>query len=121
MFPLLSQIKTNDYHNVTEASMISGNLLGTGGYLPRPARVHHVLEDFLTQWTAPVTHVLPLRRFLESCVDADLREFSNEECFVAELTTREGPLGCHGYRSKDGWGLSRQEMSLFAARDTLLD
>ncbi|KAF4519833.1 hypothetical protein B566_EDAN006847 [Ephemera danica] len=91
----------------SETSMIGSDLLGNGVFLPRPARVHHVLEDFLTQWTAPETHVLPLRRFLESCVGADLREFSTEACFLAELTTQQGPLGCHRYRSHQGWGFSR--------------
>lgn len=49
--------------------------------LPRPTAIHHVVEDFLTDWTAPVGHVLPLRRFLENCLDTDLRSFyaGNEE------------------------------------------
>lgn len=43
--------------------------------LPRPTAIHHVVEDFLTDWTAPIGHVLPLRRFLENCLDTDLRSF----------------------------------------------
>lgn len=43
--------------------------------LPRPAAIHHILEDFLTDWTAPVSHILPLRRFLENCLGTDLRSF----------------------------------------------
>lgn len=43
--------------------------------LPRPVAVHHIVEDFLTDWTAPVGHILPLRRFLENCLDTDLRSF----------------------------------------------
>lgn len=43
--------------------------------LPRPTAIHHVVEDFLTDWTAPVGHILPLRRFLENCLDTDLRNF----------------------------------------------
>uniref|UniRef100_T1JNK9 FAD-dependent oxidoreductase domain-containing protein 2 n=1 Tax=Strigamia maritima TaxID=126957 RepID=T1JNK9_STRMM len=42
--------------------------------LPRPQRLHHVLEDFLTTWTAPQSHILPLRRFLEYCIGNDLRQ-----------------------------------------------
>ncbi|XP_063886508.1 FAD-dependent oxidoreductase domain-containing protein 2-like [Scylla paramamosain] len=33
--------------------------------LPKPERIHHVLEDFLTLWTSQQSHILPLRRFLE--------------------------------------------------------
>lgn len=43
--------------------------------LPRPAAIHHIVEDFLTDWTAPNAHVLPLRRFLENCLGTDLRSF----------------------------------------------
>ena len=46
-----------------------------GWPLPRPSALHHVVEDFLTDWTAPVGHILPLRRFLENCLDTDLRSF----------------------------------------------
>jgi hypothetical protein len=96
----------NCFLYVIEASVIGSGFMGSGGILPRPTRVHHVLEDFLTQWTAPITHVLPLRRFLESCVDTDLRSFNIETCFVAELTTRRGPIGCESYRTS-GWGVPK--------------
>lgn len=43
--------------------------------LPRPEKIHHVVEDFLTDWTAPSAHLLPLRRFLENCLQTDLRAF----------------------------------------------
>lgn len=46
-----------------------------GWPLPRPTAIHHIVEDFLTDWTAPVGHILPLRRFLENCLDTDLRSF----------------------------------------------
>lgn len=43
--------------------------------LPRPNAIHHIVEDFLTDWTAPNAHILPLRRFLENCLGTDLRNF----------------------------------------------
>lgn len=43
--------------------------------LPRPDAIHHIVEDFLTDWTAPNAHILPLRRFLENCLSTDLRSF----------------------------------------------
>lgn len=46
-----------------------------GWPLPRPAAIHHSIEDFLTEWDAPVSHIQPIRRFFEHCVQTDLRSF----------------------------------------------
>lgn len=62
--------------------------------LPRPKRLHHVLEDFLTSWTAPQSHILPLRRFLEFCIGGDLRNFFADSCFKYSLTHVESPITC---------------------------
>lgn len=43
--------------------------------LPRPKAIHHMVEDFLAEWDAPISHIQPLRRFLEHCVQTDLRAF----------------------------------------------
>ncbi|XP_077526357.1 FAD-dependent oxidoreductase domain-containing protein 2-like [Haemaphysalis longicornis] len=66
---------------------------------PVPDRVHHMLEDFLTQWTSPHLHVEPLRKFLESCLGVDLRRYRNTECFAKLLdgatdTSSPLPLSC---------------------------
>ncbi|XP_038612599.1 FAD-dependent oxidoreductase domain-containing protein 2 isoform X3 [Tachyglossus aculeatus] len=71
--------------------------------LPRPAAIHHIVEDFLTDWTAPNAHVLPLRRFLENCLDTDLRSFYAESCFLFALTRRKLPPFCQrGYLRMQG-------------------
>uniref|UniRef100_A0A8C3WDV8 FAD-dependent oxidoreductase domain-containing protein 2 n=1 Tax=Catagonus wagneri TaxID=51154 RepID=A0A8C3WDV8_9CETA len=71
--------------------------------LPRPAAIHHVVEDFLTDWTAPVGHILPLRRFLENCLDMDLRSFYAESCFLFALTRQKLPPFCQqGYLRTQG-------------------
>ncbi|XP_004610738.2 FAD-dependent oxidoreductase domain-containing protein 2 [Sorex araneus] len=71
--------------------------------LPRPAAIHHIVEDFLTDWTAPVGHILPLRRFLENCLDTDLRSFYADSCFVFALTQRKLPPFCQqGYLQARG-------------------
>ncbi|KAM4722839.1 FAD-dependent oxidoreductase domain-containing protein 2 [Rhinophrynus dorsalis] len=62
--------------------------------LPRPQRLHHVVEDFLTDWTGPNSHVLPLRRFLENCLQTDLRAFYAETCLLFTLTQRKLPIFC---------------------------
>ena len=46
-----------------------------GWPLPRPKAIHHMVEDFLTEWEGPISHIQPLRRFLEHCVQTDLRAF----------------------------------------------
>nr|XP_027794538.1 FAD-dependent oxidoreductase domain-containing protein 2 isoform X3 [Marmota flaviventris] len=71
--------------------------------LPRPTAIHHVVEDFLTDWTAPVGHILPLRRFLENCLDTDLRSFYAESCFLFTLTRQKLPPFCQqGYLRMQG-------------------
>ena len=65
-----------------------------GRSLPAASRVHHVLEDFLTDWTARTSHLLPLRRFLEACLTRDLRHFRRASCLRHALTNRLRPLSC---------------------------
>ncbi|XP_047426748.1 FAD-dependent oxidoreductase domain-containing protein 2 [Mugil cephalus] len=71
--------------------------------LPRPKAIHHIVEDFLTEWESPVSHIQPLRRFLEHCVQTDLRAFYAESCFRSSLTHRKPPLFCQqGYLRRQG-------------------
>uniref|UniRef100_A0A670XUS6 L-amino-acid oxidase n=1 Tax=Pseudonaja textilis TaxID=8673 RepID=A0A670XUS6_PSETE len=71
--------------------------------LPRPDAIHHIVEDFLTDWTAPNAHVLPLRRFLENCLETDLRRFYAESCFLFAFTHLKLPPFCQqGYMRKQG-------------------
>uniref|UniRef100_A0A665UN42 FAD-dependent oxidoreductase domain containing 2 n=1 Tax=Echeneis naucrates TaxID=173247 RepID=A0A665UN42_ECHNA len=79
------------------------NLRPSGWPLPRPKAIHHIVEDFLTEWEAPVSHIQPLRRFLEHCVQTDLRSFYAESCFRLSLTHRKPPLFCQdGYLKQQG-------------------
>lgn len=74
-----------------------------GWPLPRPRAVHHMIEDFLTEWESPISHIQPLRRFLEHCVQTDLRAFYAESCFRSSLTHRKPPLFCQqGYLKQQG-------------------
>ncbi|XP_062444686.1 FAD-dependent oxidoreductase domain-containing protein 2 isoform X3 [Rhea pennata] len=71
--------------------------------LPRPDAIHHIVEDFLTDWTAPNAHILPLRRFLENCVGTDLRNFFAESCFLFAFTRQKLPPFCQqGYVRMQG-------------------
>lgn len=65
--------------------------------LPRPDRLHHMVEDFLTQWTAPNSHILPLRRFIENVVQSDLRSFFASTCFKIMMTQKTAPINCRGH------------------------
>ncbi|KAK0682871.1 FXRD2 protein, partial [Pygoscelis papua] len=74
-----------------------------GWPLPRPDAIHHVVEDFLTDWTAPNAHILPLRRFLENCLSTDLRSFFAESCFLFAFTRQKLPPFCRqGYVRMQG-------------------
>ncbi|XP_077195744.1 FAD-dependent oxidoreductase domain-containing protein 2 [Paroedura picta] len=71
--------------------------------LPRPDAIHHIVEDFLTDWTAQNAHILPLRRFLENCLGIDLRRFYAESCFLFALTHQKLPVFCQqGYMRRQG-------------------
>jgi len=63
-------------------------------FLPRPDRLHHMVEDFLTAWDAPLSHVLPLRRFLEHSTGKDLRQFFAEDCLQLAMTHSSLPEAC---------------------------
>lgn len=65
-----------------------------GLQLPRPKRLHHIVEDFLTDWTGPITHLLPLRRFLETVTSQDLRHFFSPHCLEISLTHLHSPMSC---------------------------
>lgn len=65
--------------------------------LPTPHALHHIVEDFLTDWTAPISHVLVLRRFLETVLKKDLRNFWNHQCFELALTYDTLPVSCQRY------------------------
>ncbi|XP_029446273.1 FAD-dependent oxidoreductase domain-containing protein 2 [Rhinatrema bivittatum] len=87
-------------HLPTEQMM---KLRPKGWPLPRPDAIHHMVEDFHTDWTAPNAHILPLRRFLENCLDTDLRAFFAESCFLFALTNRKSPPFCQqGYLRMQG-------------------
>lgn len=71
--------------------------------LARPIRIHHMVEDFLTEWAAPLSHVLPLRWFLEYASGRDLRKFYAETCFKYAMTGTSSPVFCEeGYLKGNG-------------------
>jgi len=81
--------------------------------LPRPNRLHHMVEDFLTEWVAPYTHIMPLRWFLENVLEDDLRNFYAESCFEYAMTGMEAPLQCREEYLNGGSILSRHGQVVF--------
>uniref|UniRef100_H2T202 FAD-dependent oxidoreductase domain containing 2 n=1 Tax=Takifugu rubripes TaxID=31033 RepID=H2T202_TAKRU len=74
-----------------------------GWPLPKPKAIHHIIENFFTEWHAPKIHIQPLRRFLEHCMQTDLRAFYAESCFSSSLTHCKPPLFCQeGYLKHHG-------------------
>lgn len=62
--------------------------------LPRPKLIHHIVEDFLTIWDAPVSHILPLRRFIEDSVGENLKHYFADDCMTKQLLFQTVPLSC---------------------------
>lgn len=83
--------------------------------LPRPHRIHHVVEDFLTTFNANTAHLVPLRRFLESVFDSDMRSFYAETCFKVALTYQNVPKACEDFLN--GHGLLGLQEQTQAAKD----
>jgi len=82
----------------------------SGEILPRPDALHHIVEDFLTLWTAPISHILPLQRFLSAVLGRDLRSYFADSCMVAALTHALLPESCQQHLV-DGLGLQRPPVS----------
>eukprot|EP00794_Sanderia_malayensis_P008736 gene8736-9669_t len=74
--------------------------------LPKPDRLHHIVEDFLAFWNALVHHHLPLRWFLEFATEEDLRHFYAEDCFKIAMTNKKMPYFCDEHFLK-GFALSQ--------------
>ncbi|CAG0916793.1 unnamed protein product [Notodromas monacha] len=70
--------------------------------LPKPDKVHHVVEDFLSMWTASTVHILPIRRFLEDVLGQDMRLYFNSHCFELGLNFANVPAGCKAYLQGQG-------------------
>jgi len=68
-----------------------------------------MVEDFLTSWTAPQSHVLPLRRFLGAVLGRDLRSYFDDTCLVTALTHATSPETCRQQFLK-GQGLQHPPM-----------
>ncbi|KAK3089494.1 hypothetical protein FSP39_004045 [Pinctada imbricata] len=67
--------------------------------LPKPDGLHHMVEDFNTDWSRPVTHVIPLRAFIGSMLNVSLAGFSQNECFLFSLSYDSLPQRCLEYLS----------------------
>ena len=71
-------------------------------HLPRPTLLHHTVEDFLTIWDAQISHILPLRRYLENVLDYDMRNFYSEECTYIAMTAKTVPHRCESFLAGEG-------------------
>lgn len=76
--------------------------------LPRPAFLHHFVEDFLAVWDASTSHILPMRRFFENVYQSDQREFFSSSCFQIAMTMGNSPESCER-RYLQGMGVSGAE------------
>ena len=70
--------------------------------LPMPKRIHFTIEDFLTAWDAEKSHILPLRRFIETVLETDLRHHFAEECMKMALVFSNVPNQCNRFLQGQG-------------------
>ncbi|XP_060079934.1 FAD-dependent oxidoreductase domain-containing protein 2-like [Ylistrum balloti] len=67
-------------------------------FLPVPDEIHHVLEDFTTQWNRPQSHVEPLHIFLEEFLKIPSQiGISHQECVLVSLTMYKSPMNCRHF------------------------
>ncbi|XP_033739735.1 FAD-dependent oxidoreductase domain-containing protein 2-like [Pecten maximus] len=67
-------------------------------FLPVPNEIHHVLEDFTTQWDRQQSHVEPLHIFLEDFLKIPLQiNISHQECVLVSLTMNKSPVNCRQF------------------------
>ncbi|KAK7501280.1 hypothetical protein BaRGS_00007405 [Batillaria attramentaria] len=78
---------------------------GVKRVMPRPKALHHVVEDFLTQWDRPRPHITPLRHFLDHITQHDLRSRFDQACFFEAMTHKGSSLACSD-QYLEGQGLS---------------
>ena len=69
-----------------------------------------MVEDFLTVWEAPTSHILPLRRFLENILNEDLRSFFSEDCLKMALTFQKVPRTCAEHFLKGHGAIGSEEL-----------
>ncbi|CAL1532638.1 unnamed protein product [Lymnaea stagnalis] len=62
--------------------------------LPRPDSIHHVVEDFLVVWQSTNEHIRPLRRWIESVLNRNLRHYFSDTCFEMAMTHSTVPGSC---------------------------
>lgn len=84
--------------------------LGRKEHLPRPDKLHHIVEDFLTQWDAPTSHILPLRRFIENVLQQDMRAEFASSCMLKALTHASLPHSCDRFYM-NGQGLTKSSIA----------
>ncbi|XP_028406643.1 FAD-dependent oxidoreductase domain-containing protein 2-like [Dendronephthya gigantea] len=94
--------------------------MGKDYSLPKPDRIHHIVEDFLTKWTGPFSHLVPLRRFLEHLQGEDLRNFFSQSCFKLAMTHTRLPRRCNDYFLKGSSLPGESTLIDFARAQSLL-
>ena len=85
--------------------------------LPRPAAMHHMVEDFLTLWNGPLSHMAPLRHFLDHITASDLRTRFAQQCFMESMTHQQPSAMCAD-QYVPGQGLTATPDMVVVARES---
>lgn len=76
---------------------------------PRPFAIHHIVEDFHTDWTLLFQHIEPLNDFLEYITGIILLSWDAKECFLYGMLNSTIGLSCDRLYMKGG-GMALMEM-----------
>ncbi len=76
------------------------NSIDTSYYLKFADKSHHMLEDFLTFWTDLNNHQVYLRKFFETTLKKDLRNYSKRKCSLLLAVHGSLPPSCKMYLRK---------------------
>uniref|UniRef100_A0A915L503 FAD/NAD(P)-binding domain-containing protein n=1 Tax=Romanomermis culicivorax TaxID=13658 RepID=A0A915L503_ROMCU len=69
--------------------------------LPEPDDIHHVYEDFTTIFDGPNVHIKPLRRFVEKCLDLDLKMHLSDGCVTEDMASGKRVQTCERFFESD--------------------
>ncbi|RDD41254.1 FAD-dependent oxidoreductase domain-containing protein 2 [Trichoplax sp. H2] len=64
------------------------------GRLPKANKIHHVVEDFLTDWSVYSEHGHYLKLFIENLFRKDLNQYYTSSCYELSMTFKSLPGSC---------------------------
>jgi thioredoxin reductase len=92
------------FHYKTLPTVSDFEKLHSEQYMPKPDSYHAIITSVKLHWDGHESHLLPLRKWVESLTSQDLRFFNPTTCITLALASTHGvtdglPLDCQHYLS----------------------